>query len=219
MHPVIGIGKKDRLHRRSCFDSDTESAIIEVGQGPVGLIEGPLWKNKDGKVTGKHGFQFANTARPAGFGGPVHQHDGPAVNIAEERIFRHFSLAQDAEGVAANSLQNKRDIQIRDMIGDKDILPAGIGCRLEDIGMTDAGQRKPGTIPVTANLVDPVTPSFFILQLEDDHERQNAEHAGYEQQEGIDAIKPPNGFDQLTHSNRIQAFAGLWTKIGNNQAG
>jgi hypothetical protein len=85
--------------------------------------------------------------------------------------------------------------------------------------MADTDEREPGAIPIMAGLVYPVAPVFFILQREEDDKRQNAEHTGYEQQEGIDAIKPPNGFDQLTHSNRIQVFAGQWTKIGNNQAG
>ena len=195
MHPVIGVEEEDRLQRRSGLDSDTESAIIEIGQGPVGPVEGPLRKNKYGKVTGQHGFQFPNAARPAGVSRPVHQHDSPAINITEDGKFRHFSLAQDAKGVAANSLQDDRDIQVRDMIGDKDILPAGIRYGLEKIGMADADERKPGTVPITASLIDPVTPSFFILQREEDDERQHAEHAGDEQQEGIDAIKPPNGFD------------------------
>jgi hypothetical protein len=102
--------------------------------------------------------------------------------------------------VAADRPQDKGDIQIRDMIGDKYVLPVRVGNGFEYIRVPDTYERHPDLVPDITGMVYIISCFFRFLKGKDDYERKYAKHTGDEEQEGIYTIEPPKGFYKDPHT-------------------
>jgi len=112
MHTVIGTEEEDGLKGCPGFDGDAEGAVIEVFERAAGFVKCAFGENENGAVAGQRRFQFADAPGPAGGGSSIHQDDGPAIDISKEWVPGHFGFAENTEGVAADRLQDKGDVEV-----------------------------------------------------------------------------------------------------------
>ncbi len=206
MQAVVGIQEKHRLQRGLGFDGDTEGPVVKFLQGRMLHIKGTLRENVHRKALADHRFQLANAFGPAFGAAAVHHYHHIPVEVAKNGHFSHFGLAQYPQLLAAYRLENDGNIQVRDMVGNEDVLLLPVVGRFLCIFMPDTGKQEKPVHPEPAEVHDHVAAGDPAKKRGHQHQGHDQEQDGQKHQDGPYYIYIMAGFEEKSHGCEYKAF-------------
>lgn len=192
MLPRVGIEEKYRFDGCLCFYGYPECTVVKTTERFMRFIESAFRENENGNAFPDGGLEHAHTFGAVHGAGPVYCYGRIPVDESKHRHLAHFNLSENADGLA-DSFDDNGYIQIRDMVGDKNILLFFMMRVFIQITMSDTNKQKPGICPEGTEPVNKIASFYLPEEGCDDHDGENQQHQCNENDRGIEKIEAFDG--------------------------